>query len=294
MSRGFGASEAIREAFVGLNPLFALVTQLGDVWFLATVALVAFWLGPAAPLGDWDRRRALVLVGIALCAFAATGALKSVFTIPRPPVTVETPAGSGLLARLYESAATASGYGFPSGHAIGSTAVYGTAALLVTRGRRRTRLLVAGLLVAVVSVSRIALGVHYLVDVVAGVLVGLVLVGFARILAERPRGLLELALLLTLAWVAEVGPAGDPLVLLGFTAGLWLAWWRYGPSLVGSRPALRDATVTALAGLTMLGPTLGYATEVATGGVAFGMAAAGGLGVVALPLALDGEKRDEA
>jgi undecaprenyl-diphosphatase len=73
---------------------------------------------------------------------------------------------------------TLTSYSFPSGHALGSTLLYGVlAAIIVSTGsNRRLRVLTiagASLLIVLVCVSRIYLGVHYLSDVVAGVLGGI-------------------------------------------------------------------------------------------------------------------------
>jgi undecaprenyl-diphosphatase len=73
--------------------------------------------------------------------------------------------------------ATAAGKSFPSGHAMGVTVTVGVLCLvllpLVAR-RWRPWLLAAGAVwVALVGFSRIALGVHYLSDVLAGVVLGL-------------------------------------------------------------------------------------------------------------------------
>lgn len=70
-------------------------------------------------------------------------------------------------------------YAFPSGHALGATATYGALALvavgLVDASRRRG--LVAGVVavVTVVAASRVVLGAHYLLDVLAGVAGGVAL-----------------------------------------------------------------------------------------------------------------------
>lgn len=73
-----------------------------------------------------------------------------------------------------EPVATALGASFPSGHALGAAAFYATTAVLLQPYVRRDRLLaVAVLLVsALVSASRVLLGVHYVSDVTAGTLIG--------------------------------------------------------------------------------------------------------------------------
>ena len=75
-------------------------------------------------------------------------------------------------------------YSYPSGHAMTSTAVYGTLAYLLWRGTtsRRAHLAIAVGLVAVVALvaaSRVYLGVHYLSDVLGGVTAGATWVALA-------------------------------------------------------------------------------------------------------------------
>ena len=70
-----------------------------------------------------------------------------------------------------------SGYSFASGHTIGATLLYGQLALFmipVIKGRRGRVLLIstASFVVVLVGFSRIALGAHYLTDVVAGMFFG--------------------------------------------------------------------------------------------------------------------------
>src|SRR5437764_15358315 len=67
-----------------------------------------------------------------------------------------------------------SGYSFASGHTIGATLLYGQLALFIVpaiKSRRWRRLTVATamLFVLLVGFSRIALGAHYLTDVLAGI-----------------------------------------------------------------------------------------------------------------------------
>jgi len=71
-----------------------------------------------------------------------------------------------------------SGYSFASGHSIGATLLYGQIALFlipVIKSRRGRVCLfaAAGVVVALVGFSRIALGAHYLTDVLGGVFFGM-------------------------------------------------------------------------------------------------------------------------
>lgn len=72
----------------------------------------------------------------------------------------------------------ASGYSFPSGHAMGSTVVFGALGYLAARGireRRRRSVVFAILasLIAAICASRIYLGVHWISDIGAGVAAGI-------------------------------------------------------------------------------------------------------------------------
>jgi undecaprenyl-diphosphatase len=73
---------------------------------------------------------------------------------------------------------TLTSYGFPSGHTMGSTLFYGALAVFAAHSVRtwRWRVLVfwiAALAVALIGLSRIYLGAHYLTDVVGAIAVGL-------------------------------------------------------------------------------------------------------------------------
>jgi len=98
-------------------------------------------------------------------------------------------AGGGLLSLLIKRAIKrprptqigglfgASGFSFPSGHAVLSLAFYGMLARILARrtaSRRRAIAIYAivGLLVLLIGYSRLYLGVHYLTDVTAGYAIG--------------------------------------------------------------------------------------------------------------------------
>lgn len=72
----------------------------------------------------------------------------------------------------------ASGFSYPSGHSITSAAVYLTMAILACRHfksyyARLVLLVLAGIVIALISFSRIYIGVHYPSDTMSGALIGI-------------------------------------------------------------------------------------------------------------------------
>jgi undecaprenyl-diphosphatase len=163
-----------------LTDAMRLVTDLGAAAVLVPLVLVA-GLGWRWRRGSW--RPLALLGGAAVGAWAVQVAVKQLVERPRPP------AGLAL--------SHATGFAFPSGHATDAAAVYGMLAVLLARpGRRAARaaaLLAAVGVIALVGLSRLYLGVHWLTDVAGGVglgaawLVSLILVVGPRIeLPTRP------------------------------------------------------------------------------------------------------------
>src|SRR5262249_5365834 len=83
------------------------------------------------------------------------------------------------------------GNSFPSGHALGSIVCYGAVLLVflpAARGRWRTAFIaVTVALVALIGISRILLGVHYLSDVVGAWAVGIAWLGLTTFAFELSR-----------------------------------------------------------------------------------------------------------
>ncbi|WP_313693034.1 phosphatase PAP2 family protein [Halorarum halobium] len=174
--RGVGLAGALAALPEPVVALAALLTQLGDAWFLYLGLTLLYWLG-SDRLAVNPRRVGATLVALGLAALAVTTALKTLFLFPRPPGAAVATAPlwlPDLLGPAYENAATGESFGFPSGHAIGATMVYGGLAAFLDVWDRRTRWLAAGGVVVTVSLTRLVLGVHYLVDVLVGIAVGLV------------------------------------------------------------------------------------------------------------------------
>lgn len=273
MSRGIGAVDALQGSLPDwVLSLFVAITQLGDVWVFFVVLPPLYWFGPR--LGLLDRDRAGLLVGTALTAFALVVALKGAFALPRPPEAVRVVA--------------ADGYGFPSGHAIGATAVYGSVALLLDRPSARIRYAGAGALVALVALSRVVLGVHYLVDVVAGTAVGLAVVYAAyRLGRDRPTRVVWAAVVAAGVAVAILavrtgGLTENAAEALGGTVGAALVWSWLDRRAAGHDVALSVGVgaLAVLGGLKLaselLEPTLGLVGVVVANAVIFA-------GLVGLP-----------
>jgi membrane-associated phospholipid phosphatase len=78
--------------------------------------------------------------------------------------------------KLEEPIATAFGQSFPSGHAFTSTAMYGALLLVfmpaIPRRHRPWEIAATITLVAAIAFSRLALGVHFLTDVLGGIALG--------------------------------------------------------------------------------------------------------------------------
>jgi membrane-associated phospholipid phosphatase len=127
---------------------FRLFTYLGDSGLILIMVAATFWL-----LGRHITYSALVTVMIG----AALGSAVKVLTdVPRP-------AHTDLI--LYEAGSSPS---FPSGHTFLAISFWGS---LVFLGVVRT--LVAVAIVLIVMISRLFLGVHYLIDIFVGIGLGL-------------------------------------------------------------------------------------------------------------------------
>ena len=154
-----------------LDAIAVEVTALGTGTVVLMIVVVA---GLFLTLTQ-HKYSAILLIAATGGGLILNGVLKLGFNRPRPSVfipSVETVSSS-----------------FPSGHAMSSAIVYGTVAYLAARLHRRrwARWLVmtfAFFVIALISASRMYLGVHYPSDVVAGVIIGLAWAGFCMATLE--------------------------------------------------------------------------------------------------------------
>lgn len=122
----------------------------------------------AIPATVWVWRRGHVRLAIFLLVTTLGGGLLD--TVVKEVVGRARPS-------LVDPVATAHGKSFPSGHAMSSTVVYGALLMvfLPVMGRRSRPVVVAGAVVLVLAIgfSRLALGVHFITDVLGGYVLGL-------------------------------------------------------------------------------------------------------------------------
>ncbi len=224
-----------------LDRAFQLITDLGSERAYI-VLLLSVYLALNARLGQ--RLGVFVLFG-----FYLNFHLKGLVDAPRPfqidPALGRTP----------EAVATGVGPGFPSAHAQSSLTFWGYAALWL---RRTWFWVMALVLIALISLSRLYLGLHLPIDVLGGLVIGtlfLALVSAAEPLWKRLKELAKtarvaLGLLLPLALMLLLPPPGqEPDLILGALAAFLTA-----PLLVAYRPpeALWRRLLVALVGIALV------------------------------------------
>lgn len=186
--------------------LLVIVLLLGLV-YVSAVSRGIRRSGPQPLCSDRSASAiAIVFGGLALVVL-----LESVIGLGRPPSDWH--------------AVEASPYGFPSGHVMAATVCWGTLAWWTKRGTRLTRGAIVALLVGVTAIARLLLGVHYLPDVLAGVLLGGAYVWIlVKSLADRPGIAFSLGIVIALGAVAVSGGGSRSLLALVGTAGAGVGW----------------------------------------------------------------------
>jgi len=245
-SRGVDVTEAIAGAVPeAAVPVLLVLTFLGGTFFLVSVGPAVYWFGPSR--GWLSRRQGARLLAVTLGALALVVAAKSLFSMARPPESVMLVAEDG--------------NGFPSGHATGATVFYGALAALTGVWNRRRRWLLAVGFIVLVAFTRLALGVHYLADVLGGFVVGGTFLAVALALTERRVAYgFALAVVLAAAGVVLAGPAHatDAVAALGATVGALAGWVVLGRQRALERYVHPASGALALA---VLGGTTAFTLE---------------------------------
>ncbi|HEX9311106.1 MAG TPA: phosphatase PAP2 family protein [Gemmatimonadaceae bacterium] len=154
-----------------LDAIMVELTALGTAMVVLTIVAVASLFLVLTQ----HKYSAILLLASTFGGIVLDGVLKLGFNRPRPAIFISD-------VRTFSSS-------FPSGHAMSAAIVYSTVAYLAARLHRRrwARWLVmiaAFILIALISISRLYLGVHYPSDVIAGLAIGLAWAGFCMATLE--------------------------------------------------------------------------------------------------------------
>ncbi|MDZ7849707.1 MAG: phosphatase PAP2 family protein [Halodesulfurarchaeum sp.] len=159
-------------------PALVVLTVFGGPKLVAIASTSGSVLGVYSGRVEPARaRRFLVAVALVL---SVSVFVKYGLGMPRPPETL--------------MAIPEDGYGFPSGHATAAAGL-ATAFVGVFRSEGRWLAIVAGAYVLVIAATRVLLGVHYLPDVLTGIVLGVVVATLGlRADRSRPRATVAAAL----------------------------------------------------------------------------------------------------
>lgn len=133
-----------------LTFFFTAITELGSIEFYMLAIPIIYWLVDK----HFGFRFAVFFV---VSAYVNSG-MKYIFQTERPPQDLRLVAQEG--------------YSFPSGHAQGSTAFWGFLALKL---KKRWATIVAVIMIVLISFSRIYLAVHWPIDILGGLFLGIIL-----------------------------------------------------------------------------------------------------------------------
>ena len=240
--------DAVVERIVDLTPewvgiaLIAL-TQLGSVFVVVPLAVAAYWWAPDR-LGAW--------LPAVFAYYGLMASIKSLNSATRPEVgpPVGPEAVPSLLAGWYDHSTAIATTSFPSGNVMVATVVAGLFVTDLRIGTIRSRAAAAVGFVTVVAYSRLGLGVHYPIDVLAGIALGLALLAvitlFRRRIDDDVAAVYALAFVLAFAsvWLRSNGfgvpdvavlEGSNRVIALGGALGGLLVWrlgratdWRFG------------------------------------------------------------------
>ena len=244
--------------------LFEFFTALGYFPFYLALLPLGYWL--------WNKNLFTRLAVLIMLSAVLNAFLKDLFEDPRPA------------ARFALDGRVGDSFGLPSGHAQIAAVTWFWLAFEL---KRRWAWMLAGVLVAGISFSRLYLGVHDLQDVLAGLGLGLASVLlFGWLLPPRFRlwhaldGRIQLGLILaaqTVLWLLWPEPDGPGRIV---AVGAFLTGWWAGVLLdrrtQGFRrhPSWLRAVTAALLGLAVL---FGVLTGLATPLQALGLSATGAI-----------------
>ena len=193
-------SELIWEQFPSeYLDIAVFVTDLGDVTAIILLLSILYWVS--------DRKKVALVASFTVAGISAILLLKTALAMPRPEAEI--------VARTYDP------YGFPSAHAFISVVVYGGLVYVFERYREPVLAVAVGVLIAAISITRVIIGVHYLGDIIAGAVLGIVFLPFMyRLTGTVPRRGFAIGVLISVPAVAVTSGEATMLALIGLGAGV--------------------------------------------------------------------------
>lgn len=243
------------EAVVEMTPpsiivLLVVLSFLGSATFLTPLLVGGYLLK--------GSKRLLLWAGIVFGAYALRSALKALNSLSRPEVTpsLDPAAVPAIIRPLYAHPVEISTTAFPSGHMLAAVVFWGLFVLDTEIGRLRSRLVVAVIISGIVGASRIAVGAHYVGDVLGGFVFGLLYLGIMYQLINRVNRPILVAFGLPAvlsAVLLTVRTSTTGRVVLGLSIGVLVVWYFY---TAGNSPPLA-ADPHPVYGVALIGVGLG-------------------------------------
>ena len=153
------ALAAIRTPF--LNAVFSAVTYLGQEMVFLVIGMILLWCV--------NKKYGYRYLGMFMLGSFLQQLMKALFAIPRPWVLDPT------FEPVESAVPAATGFSFPSGHTLTACVSLGGVALYL---KKAWAFLAAAFLTLLVAFSRMYLGVHTLLDVGVGFLLGVIVLLF--------------------------------------------------------------------------------------------------------------------
>ena len=156
------------ESFITTSVMLGY-TKIGEVWSMVVLSMLVVCYLMLKKM----KIEALFFALAMMISGSLNPLLKNIFDRERPT-----------LLRLIDI----TGFSFPSGHAMGSTAFFGSLAVLINRSNNAYKPYLIGLCVftiLMISISRVYLGVHYPTDIIAGIIGGVISILLTQLILNK-------------------------------------------------------------------------------------------------------------
>lgn len=142
------------------NPILDFIANLSSFFGEESILIIILgWV-----LYNEDKNKGYAIGTNILTSIITTGIIKALVKAPRPFQVLKEIKGKRI--------ETATGYSFPSGHTTGASSLYSSLAIAF---KKKKLSIFCATIIVLVGLSRMYLGVHWPLDVFAGLVIGIVL-----------------------------------------------------------------------------------------------------------------------